>query len=273
MAENQLGGLEMQTSPVRSEFSGAVARLQLDSPSNRNALSAAMLLALTQEIERAQSDPQVRVIVLGHTGPAFCAGADLREQTAGVAEGRPAPGVGALVPLFRLLLDCPKPVVCAVGGAVRAGGVGLVAACDIAIAAETATFATGEVRLGLAPAVLSVVVLPKVGRSAAARLFLTGATLGAAEALAMGLVAHVVSEQELGAAVELVVSQLLLAHPNALATTKQILADVPGMRREAAFSAMAELSAKLFVSSEASEGMSAFLERRPPNWVPPAGIS
>ncbi|MGC1185592.1 MAG: enoyl-CoA hydratase-related protein [Candidatus Dormiibacterota bacterium] len=260
----------MQTSPVRSEFSGAVARLQLDSPSNRNALSNTMVAALAAEIERAQGEPQVRVIVLGHTGPAFCSGADLREQTGGVAEGRPAPGVGALAPLFRLILDCPKPVVCAVGGAARAGGLGLVAACDIAIAAESATFATGEVRLGVAPAVLSVVVLPKVGRSAAARLFLTGVTVGAAEALAMGLVAHVVGEQELGAAVELVTSQLLLAHPNALAATKQILRDVPGMPRQAAFSAMAELSAQLFASPEASEGMSAFLERRPPNWVPPA---
>jgi methylglutaconyl-CoA hydratase len=259
----------MATSPLRSEFARGVARLQLDSPSNRNALSQEMLAALTTELERAQNDPQVRVVVLGHTGTAFCAGADLREQTAGIAEGRPAPGVGALAPLFRLILDCPKPVVAAVGGAARAGGLGLVAACDIAIATESATFATGEVRLGVAPAVLSVVVLPKVGRSAAARLFLTGVAIGAAEAQAIGLVAHVVSDQALDAAVELVISQLLLAHPKALAATKQILRDVPGMPREAAFAAMARLSAELFASAEASEGMSAFLERRPPNWVPP----
>ena len=259
----------MAATLVRSEFSGSVARLQLDSPSNRNALSTKLLTDLTGEIERAQSDPEIRVLVLGHTGPAFCAGADLREQTAGLPEGRPAPGVGALAPLFQLILDCPKPVVCSVGGAARAGGLGLVAACDIAIAAESATFATGEVRLGVAPAVLSVVVLPKVGRSAAARLFLTGATIGAREAQAMGLLAHVVPDEELGAAVELVVSQLLLAHPSALAATKRILTEVPEMSRDHAFAAMVELSAKLFSSPEAHEGMSAFLERRPPSWAPP----
>jgi methylglutaconyl-CoA hydratase len=145
----------------------------------------------------------------------------------------------------------------------------LVAACDIAIAAESATFATGEVRMGVAPAVLSVVVLPKIGRSAAARMFLTGATIDAAEAQAIGLVAHVVSDPELGEAVELVVRQLLLAHPNALATTKRILNAVPEMSRGDAFAAMVELSAQLFSSSEAHEGMTAFLERRPPSWAPP----
>jgi len=259
----------MAATLVRSEFAGGVARLQLDSPGNRNALSAELLADLIGEVTRARSDPEIRVLVLGHTGPAFCSGADLREQTAGLREGRPAPGVGALAPLFQMILDCPKPVVCAVGGAARAGGLGLVAACDIAIAAESATFATGEVRLGVAPAVLSVVVLPKVGRSAAAHLFLTGATVGAAEAQAMGLVANVVSDPELGAAVESVVGQLLLAHPNALAATKRILSEVPEMRRDSAFAAMVELSARLFATAEAHEGMTAFLERRPPTWAPP----
>lgn len=254
---------------VRAEFAGGVARLQLDSSRNRNALSAALLADLTREIEMAQADPEIRVVILGHTGPAFSSGADLHEQTAGFAEGRPAPGVGALAPLYRLILECPKPVVCSVGGAARAGGLGLVAACDIAIAAESATFATGEVRLGVAPAVLSVVVLPKVGRSAAARLFLTGGTIGAEEALAMGLVAHVVPDADLGQAVELVVRQLLLAHPNALAATKRILNEVPELSQEEAFAAMAVLSSKLFSSPEAHEGMAAFLERRPPNWAPP----
>ncbi|HVB13666.1 MAG TPA: enoyl-CoA hydratase-related protein [Candidatus Dormibacteraeota bacterium] len=259
----------MAASMVRSELSGGVARLQLDSPANRNALSETMLADLVREIQRAAADPEVRVLVLGHTGPTFCSGADLREQTAGLKEGRGAPGVGALAPLFQLILDCPKPVVGAVGGAARAGGLGLVAACDIAIAAESATFATGEVRLGVAPAVLSVVVLPKVGRSAAARLFLTGATIGASEAQAMGLVAQVVGDAELAAAVELVVSQLLLAHPNALAATKRILAEVPTMPQATAFAAMVELSAGLFSSPEAHEGMMAFLERRAPSWSRP----
>jgi methylglutaconyl-CoA hydratase len=263
----------MVSSLVRSVVSGSVAHLQLASPSNRNALSAQLLGDLAGEIRRAQSNPEVRVLVLGHVGPAFCSGADLKEQAGARDEGRAAPGVGALAPLFRQILDCPKPVVCAVGGAARAGGVGLVAACDIAIAAESASFATGEVRLGVAPAVLSVVVLPKIGRTAAARLFLTGATIGARQAQTIGLVAEVVPDPDLESAVAGVVGQLLQAHPNALAATKRILQEVPELSRDAAFAAMVELSAQLFASPEAAEGMDAFLERRPPKWIPPADPS
>ncbi len=263
----------MAASLVRSDFTDGVARLQLDSPSNRNALSHAMLSQLTREIERAQSAAEIRVVVLGHTGTTFCSGADLREQTAALEEGRAARGVSSLAPLMQLIQDCPKPVVCSIGGAVRAGGVGLVAASDIAIAAESATFATGEVRLGLAPAVISVTVLPKMDRSAAARLFLTGATVTATEAKVSGLVADVVSDAELGMAVEVVVRQLLLANPKALAATKRILTDVPGLGRDRAFAEMVKLSSELFASAEAREGMTAFLERRPPNWAPPAAAA
>jgi methylglutaconyl-CoA hydratase len=254
---------------VRSMVSGPVAHLELDSPVNRNALSTQLLADLADAIARAESDPAVRVLLLGHTGPAFCSGADLKEQAAARKAGRAAPGVGALAPLLGQIQDCPKPVVCAVGGAARAGGVGLVAACDIAIAAESASFATGEVRLGVAPAVLSVVVLPKIGRTAAARLFLTGAAIGAREAQSIGLVAEVVPDSDLESAVAQVVGQLLLAHPNALAATKRILREVPGTSRDEAFSAMAKLSAQLFASPEAAEGIDAFLERRPPAWSSP----
>jgi len=255
---------------VRSMVSGPVARLELDSPANRNALSVQLLADLAEAINRAQSDPEVRVLVLGHTGPAFCSGADLKEQASARQEGRPVPGVGALAPLLGQIQDCPKPVVCAVSGAARAGGVGLVAACDMAIAAESASFATGEVRLGVAPAVISVVVLPRIGRTAAARLFLTGAAIGAREAQTIGLVAEVVPESDLESEVAQVVGQLLQAHPNALAATKRILQEVPGISRDEAFSAMARLSAQLFASAEAAEGMEAYLERRPPHWSPPA---
>ncbi|HVC38409.1 MAG TPA: enoyl-CoA hydratase-related protein [Candidatus Dormibacteraeota bacterium] len=262
----------MRASLVRSEHRGGVARIELDSPSNRNALSAELLAGLGSALAGAEADPEIRVLVLGHSGPAFCSGADLREQTRGFSVGRPAPGVGALAPLFRQLLDCPKPIVCRVAGAARAGGVGLVAAADIAIASESATFGTGEVRLGVAPAVLAVVVLPKVGRAAAARLFLTGEPVDAAAAQAMGLISQVVPGQGLDAAVEVVVDQLLLANPTALAATKRILREVPELKREPAFAAMAELSQTLFASPEAAEGMAAFLERRRPSWVsPPTG--
>lgn len=262
----------MVASMVRSAVSGPVAHLELDSPANRNALSAQLLADLAEAIRRAESDPEVRVLVLGHIGPTFCSGADLKEQAAAHREGRAAPGVGGLAPILRQILDCPKPVVCAVGGAARAGGVGLVAACDIAIASEAASFATGEVRLGLAPAMIAVVVLAKIGSTAAARLFLTGTTIGAREAQTIGLLSMVVPDSELDSEVAEVVGQLLQAHPDALATTKQILQRVPELSREEAFSAMAELSARLFASPAAAEGIDAFLERRPPSWIPKADL-
>ena len=252
---------------VRSDFSGPVARLRLDSPSNRNALSQKMLAELAAAVERASSDPAIRVLVLGHTGPTFCAGADLREQAAAIKGGGQAKGVGMLAPLLQLILDCPKPVVCLVGGPARAGGLGLVAACDIAIASESATFAASEVRLGLAPAVLAVVVLPKIGRSAAARLFLTGEAVPAQQALAMGLVSEVVPDPELESALERVLDQLLLGNPKALAAAKRIIRDVPGLDRGQAFASMVELSGQLFSSPEAAEGMNAFLEHRPAGWA------
>lgn len=255
---------------VRSQVLGPVAHLQLDSPANRNALSAKLLTELTLGLQQAQSNPEVRVVRLGHTGATFCSGADLGEQVRRHAEEGGAPGVGALAPLFQAILDCPKPVVCAVGGTARAGGLGLVAACDIAVAAESATFATSEVRVGVAPAVLSVVVLPKVSRAAAARLFLTGEPVSAQAAQAMGLVSEVVPDQDLEAAVQLVIDQLLQAHPHALAATKRILREVPEMARDPAFAAMGELSKMLFASPEAGEGMAAFLERRRPSWAAPS---
>ncbi|MGH7640284.1 MAG: enoyl-CoA hydratase-related protein [Candidatus Dormibacteria bacterium] len=252
---------------VHADWQGPVARITLDSPQNRNALSEELLQQLTREVTRARDEAQIRVLVLAHEGKAFCSGADLRQQTSALAQGARPEGVGGLVPLLRLLQDCPKPIVAAVGGPARAGGVGLVAACDIAVASEAASFATGEVRIGLAPAVLSVVALPRLGPTAAADLFLTGRVVGAQEALRMGLVARAVPEDQLAAEVQEVVSALLLAHPNALAACKRILARVPRLEREAAFTEMAQLSRSLFGTAEAEEGMSAFLERRPPNWV------
>jgi methylglutaconyl-CoA hydratase len=263
----------MVTSMVRLAVSGPVAHLELDSPANRNALSSQLLGDLGDAIGRAESNPEVRVLVLGHIGPAFCSGADLKEQASARREGHAAPGVGGLAPILRQILDCPKPVVCAVGGAARAGGVGLVAACDIAIASEAASFATGEVRLGVAPAVISVVVLPKVGSTAAARLFLTGATIGAREAQTIGLLSQVVPGSELDSAVAEVVGQLLQAHPDALAATKRILQTVTDLSREEGFSAMSELSSRLFASPAAAEGMDSFLERRRPSWVPEGDLS
>ncbi len=261
----------MAASCLRVGRQGAVAQLELDSPANRNALSEVLVRELIEALAGALADPAVRVVVIGHRGPAFSSGADLKEQAAAFRGGDPGPGVAGLVPLFQLMLAADKPLVCRVGGPARAGGVGLVAACDLAVGSESADFATGEVRLGVAPAVLSVVVLPKIGLAAATRLFLTGAVIGAQEARRVGLLTEVVPDHQLESALQRLLEQLLLAEPAALAAAKGILRRVPRLEPEQAFAEMAELSARLFASPGAQEGMLAFLERRSPAWAAPPG--
>ncbi len=253
---------------VRVSRDGPVLRLTLDSPSNRNALSAELVAQLTNHLQEAAADDQVRVVLIDHTGPAFCAGADLREQLASFEASGRASGVAGLVPLLMAVVTCSKPVVCQVAGATRAGGVGLVAACDIALAGSSATFATSEVRLGVAPAVISVVTVPKIGQTAASRLFLAGEPIGAEEAARIGLISQAVSDQHLAEATARVVRSLLQAHPHGLSATKRILSGEPAHLEER-FQAMSRLSAELFGTAAAAEGMQAFFQRRPPAWAPP----
>jgi len=191
----------------------------------------------------------VRVVVLTHTGPAFCAGADLK------ARGRHVPLVGVLSTVWEM----PKPVVARVGGHVRAGGVGLVAACDLSVAGRDATFAFSEVRLGLVPAVISVVCLPRLRHSDALELFLTGEPFDAAHAAAAGLVTAVADD--IDAAVARYVEQLRLGAPRALAEAKRLV------RPPLDFSEMERLSAEFFAGEDAREGIAAFLEKRPPAWA------
>ena len=250
---------------VGYEAAGSIARLTLDSPHNRNALSAALVEQLHDGLRQAADDAAVRTVVLGHTGGTFCAGADLSQATAGDAQSAAAARARELAALLRAIVECPKPVIAAVDGHVRAGGMGLVGACDIAIAGPRSTFALTEARIGVAPAIISLTLLPKLAPRAAARYYLTGETFTAQRAAEIGLITE--ATDDLAAAVEGVAADLATASPQGLAASKALTtaAVLAGFDRDAA--RLAEESAGLFVSEEAREGMLAFLEKRPPRWV------
>ena len=244
---------------------GPVARLTLDSPRNRNALSSALVGQLHDGLRRAAEDPAVRAVVLAHTGNTFCAGADLSEATGGDPREAAAGRAHELAAVLRAIVACPVPVIAAVDGHVRAGGMGLVGACDIVIAGPRSTFALTEARIGVAPAIISLTLLPKLAPRAAARYYLTGETFGARRAADIGLVTS--TADDVGFAVDAVTADLAKASPQGLAASKALTtaAVLAGFDRDA--DRLAEASARLFVSDEAREGMLAFLEKRPPRWA------
>ncbi|WP_405589565.1 enoyl-CoA hydratase family protein [Streptomyces sp. NBC_01190] len=246
----------MTTAPlVRLAHDRGVAVLTLDSPHNRNALSARLMDQLSDGLTAAAAEPGTRAVLLTHTGGTFCAGADLREAGA-------AAGPGRLVDLLRLIAGTPTPVVAAVHGHARAGGLGLIAACDIAVAGPAATFAFTEARLGLAPAVISLPVLARADPRAVGRYFLTGETFGPAEAIAMGLVTAPAE------ALDTILDGLRAGSPQGLAESKALTAERLRGALDERGAAVVEVSARLFASAEAAEGMRAFLEKRKPSWTP-----
>ncbi|WP_078310304.1 MULTISPECIES: enoyl-CoA hydratase family protein [unclassified Mycobacterium] len=254
---------------VQYEVEGRAARLTLDSPHNRNALSSRLVLQLREGLQRAAVDKTVRAVVLTHTGNTFCAGADLSESSAAssdpqdVAKDR----AGQLTTLLRDILELPLPVIIAVNGHVRAGGFGLVGAADIAVAGPDSTFALTEARIGVAPSIISLTLLPRLTGRAAGRYFVTGERFDARVAAEIGLVTKSVDSPEaVEAAVTSLVDDIALGSPQGLAeskrlTTAPILADFDARAVE-----LTETSARLFVSPEAQEGMLAFLQKRPPAW-------
>jgi methylglutaconyl-CoA hydratase len=239
-----------------------VARLTLDSPANRNALSRAMRAQLRSAIDEALADDAVRVLVLDHTGRVFCSGMDLSEAAGSGAEDQ---GIREFPDLLSTLFHAPKPVLAVVRGPARAGGVGLLAACDVVVAGASATFAFSEVRLGIVPAVISAVVLPRMLAQPAHRLMLTGEVFGADVAAASGLVDLTVPDDEVDATVQAQVDALAAGAPAALAETKQLLRS-GGLR--GSFDELQELSARYFAGEEGQEGIAAFREKRPARWVP-----
>jgi enoyl-CoA hydratase len=240
---------------IRRTRARGVETLGLDSPANRNALSAALVGELCDALTDCAKDTDVRAIVLTHTGNTFCAGADLRDP----------PHPDALVALLRQIVELRKPVVARVAGHVRAGGLGLLAACDIAAASTESTFAFSEVQIGVAPAVISLPLLPRTDPRALTRYYLTGERLDAAEAARIGLLTA--AGDDVDAVLEPILDGLRRAAPEALAETKQLLTArvLETFDRDAAD--LTALSARLFASPQAREGMTAFLERRDPPWV------
>jgi methylglutaconyl-CoA hydratase len=250
-------GADTTNDAVRCRVDGrGVARVVLDQPDNRNALSQALVGGLLDAVDRCD-ESDVRVIVLGHTPPVFCAGADLRERRDGRIDS------SGFVEVLQRLMTHRCPTIAAVEGPVRAGGIGLMAACDLVVVRPDTTFAFTEVRIGVAPAIISVPILERVPWTRLAAPFLTGEPFGATDALGMGLVTHVTDE--VGAAIDALVDGVLAGGPNAVAATKKLLrsqATDPGR-----WTAVQRLSESLFASAEGAEGMRAFAERRPPSWA------
>jgi methylglutaconyl-CoA hydratase len=248
---------------LQVQVASGVARLTLNSPANRNALSRAMRAQLKQALTEAFADDAVRVVVLDHTGRVFCSGMDLSEAAGGSAADQ---GVHEFPDLLQLIWSAPKPVIAAVRGPARAGGVGLAAACDVVVAGASASFAFTEVRIGVVPAVISAVCRPRMLPHAVHRLMLTGEVFDAGTAAAGGLVDLAVADDEVDATVASQVTALAAGAPAALAETKRLLRSGTDLAGE--FPALLELSARFFAGEEGQEGIAAFREKRPARWVP-----
>jgi methylglutaconyl-CoA hydratase len=251
---------------VRTATAAGVTTLTLDSPANRNALSTPLMTQLLDRLGEALVDPEVRVVVISHTGPVFCSGADLKETAAAREAGRvPAE---MLADVLAALWEFPKPVLARVAGPARAGGLGLIAAADLAVCTREATFAFTEVRLGVIPAVISATVLPRLAPRAAAELYLTGEIFDGVRAAEVGLVTAAVSAEGLDGAVAGYCDALVRGGPLALAGTKQLLRRTPRDPIRAELAELSSRSAGYFKSPEGVEGVTAFREKRPAAWVP-----
>jgi methylglutaconyl-CoA hydratase len=247
-----------------------VATLTLNRPLIHNAIDDTLILELTNALRDLESKPQVRAVLLTSNGSSFCAGADLHwmRRMASFSQEENLRDAEALAGLLRRLSVLAKPTMAVVQGPAYGGGVGLVAACDIAIAADSAVFSLSEVRLGLIPATISPYVIGAIGARAARRYFLTGERFTAAEALRLGLVHEVVAADQLQRVAERMLGALLEGGPRAQAEAKRLVADVTNKPLEPALlDETAKRIASVRASAEGREGITAFLEKRKPNWV------
>jgi len=253
-------------------FAAGVATVTLNRPEVRNAFSDEVIAEITAVFSELGERDEVRCIVLGANGPAFCAGADLNwmKRMAGYGRDKNLADAAALANMLRVLYHCAKPTIARVQGDVYAGGTGLVAACDIAVCVDTAQFCLSEVKLGLIPATISPYVIRAMGARAAHRYFLAAERFDAAEALRIGFVHQVVSADQLDAAVAALAQALVQAGPQAVKATKALVQDIGGkditqMLVERTVHAIAEVR----VSPEGQEGIQAFLGKRKPDWLLP----
>ena len=240
------------------------AWITLNRPERRNALSAILLSEVHEHLTCAGGDPDVRAVVITGSGTAFCSGADLKSPPGSLIQGRNSiPYADVLVQMQQ----CEKPVIAAVNGFAFAGGIGLVAAADIAISVDEAVFSFSEVRLGLVPAVIATVALPKLGEHHAMKLFLTGERFTGSEAKEFGLIHRTVVKDDLEAAVQSEVDQIKLGGPNAVSACKRLVRVLPTWDRTQALDRAAAWSHQMFKTEEGLEGMAAFREKRKPSWV------
>lgn len=253
--------------PVLSETTRGIATITLNAPEKRNALSAVVRVGLARALAASMADDAVRAVVLTAAGPAFCAGVDLKEVAAEHAGQPPNPDAPTLPELLHGISQSPKPVVTAVQGPARAGGVGIVAASDIAISVDSATYAFTEVRIGVVPAVISVPIARRMQRRPFERYFLTGEVFSAQEAANSGLVTETVPDAELAAATERVLEGLRQAAPAALSATKSAVLGAEASAEAAAYERMQTISTEFFASADAAEGRAAFQEKRAPRWA------
>jgi len=250
---------------------GAVATVTLNRPEVRNAFNDEVIAELTALFLKLGEREEVRCIVLAASGTAFCAGADLNwmKRMAGYTRAENLADAEALARMLRVIYECPKPTIARIQGDAYAGGTGLVAACDIAVSADTAQYCLSEVRLGLIPATISPYVIRAMGARAAHRYFLTAEPFDAAEALRIGFVHEVVPAQELDAKVSGIAEALVKNGPAAVKACKQLLRDVAGRKISTALVTMTvEGIADIRVSDEGREGVQSFLQKRKPSWLP-----
>jgi len=255
---------------LQCELNQGIGLIWLNRPDLRNAMNDVMLGELTQALGDAISDDAVRVILLAGRGKAFCAGGDLAwmKKARAMSPEEARADSGRLAGVLRLLHQSPKPTVARVHGAAFAGGMGLVAACDVAIASADTRFCLSEVKLGLIPAMISPYVIKAIGERQARRYFLSAEVFEAAEAWRIGLVQSIVPDDELDGAVNAMLGQLLAAGPQAMGHCKQLIADVAGKVIDDALSAeTAARIAQVRASDEAQEGIAAFFEKRKPSWL------
>jgi methylglutaconyl-CoA hydratase len=253
--------------PILYELRGGAAWITLNSPENHNALSLALCVTLDEAVARAAAEPAARAIVLTGVGKTFCSGADLKGGGGGAARERSG-GRSPFVSAMQRLWESPKPVLGRIQGNAWGGGVGLMAVCDIAVAAEGARFGFTEVRLGLIPAIISVFVLRKLGLADASRWMLTGDRFGAEQARAMNLVSQVAPEAELDAAIAALLESLMQCGPGALGECKRLLRTVPALPLEQGLDFAEKKIGELFASDEGREGVAAFAAKRKAAWAP-----
>lgn len=247
------------------EIRNSAAWITLNRPENRNALSSILVSELYAHLIAANEDPNVRSIVITGNGPAFCAGADLKSPP-----GQPIEGGGKAVPypdVLTKIMDSEKPVIAAINGAAFAGGLGLVGAADIVVTVDDVLFSFSEVRIGVIPAVISVVCLPKLGTHHGMKLFLTGERFNGKQAVEFGLAHRAVSKDRLTEAVQEEIDAINLGGPIAVVECKKLVRRVPQLSREEAFAETAEWSRRMFRSEEGAEGMASFREKRKASWV------